>query len=196
MSGPLSVPAAIAAALVPNAVATLLLAATAMFCFIFSSYWVWRIEREKREEAENQLAAANDFALTQWGNVRVADNPAALALFREYDPARNKFIALLTQNQIGCWARRLVGPPDLVFVPGTVWNEMGVLDFQSKNDTPGSINQTYIRKPKQTLFYDVHLNFAQMKRIWPTIVLREATEDVREIGKATIAPVPAATRLV
>jgi hypothetical protein len=82
MSGPVSVPAAIAAAPVPNTVAALLLAGTAIFCFIFSSYWVWRIEREKREEAENQLATANDFALTKY-NVRVADNPAAVALFRE-----------------------------------------------------------------------------------------------------------------
>jgi hypothetical protein len=75
MSGPLSVPAAIAATLVENWIARIVLAATALICLLFSSYSIWRIEREKRTDAENEITHLNDFTLTDWGNVRVADNP-------------------------------------------------------------------------------------------------------------------------
>jgi hypothetical protein len=47
MSGPLMVPAAIAAAFVENPLAKGVFATTAVFCFVFSSYWVWKIQRER-----------------------------------------------------------------------------------------------------------------------------------------------------
>ena len=58
MSGPISVPAAIAAAYVENPTARILLALTAVVSFIFSSFWVWKIEREKRLAIEASLALA------------------------------------------------------------------------------------------------------------------------------------------
>jgi hypothetical protein len=182
MSGPLSVPAAIGAAIVPNWVARILLAGTAIVCILFSSYWVWRIEREKRAEAENALAVANDFTLTEWGNVRVADNPAVVNLFKDSGPERNKFLALLTGERLSCWARRMTpASSDLVKVPGSVWNAGSNFNFEPKRqDDPRTINQTFIRDhASRPLFYDLYLNFTEMRRIWPTIELTEATEEVR-----------------
>jgi hypothetical protein len=116
----------------------------------------------------------------RWGNARVADNPTALSLFREYGPERNKFLAFLTQNYIDCWARRMVGRTDLVVVPGSVWNSGGHLMFAPKQGESGGINQTYIRDgERRDIFHDVHLNLAQMKRVWPNIELTEAREDIR-----------------
>jgi hypothetical protein len=182
MSGPVSVPAAGAAAIVSTSVWRILFACTAIICFVFSSYWVWRIERKKRLEAESELARANDFSLTEWGNVRVADNPAVIDLFKSYGPDRNKFLALLTGERISCWARRMAGSPDLVKVPGSVWNEGWSFDFDPKRqDDQRTINQTFIRDGKNhnARFYDVYVNFTEMKRVWPSIELIQATQDIR-----------------
>ena len=76
----------------------------------------------------------------------------------------------------------MVGRSDLVMVPGSVWNANGHFLFAPKNeDDAGSINQTYIRddRTKNTIFHGVYLNFLQMRRIWPSIELKEATEDIR-----------------
>lgn len=55
MSGPASVPLAIAAYFVPNGVARSLLALTASACVFFSCYWVWRVEREARIEGLSKI---------------------------------------------------------------------------------------------------------------------------------------------
>ncbi len=52
MSGAASVPLSIAAYFVENNVAKLTLALTAVACFIFASYRVWRAERTKALEAD------------------------------------------------------------------------------------------------------------------------------------------------
>jgi hypothetical protein len=183
MSGPASVPAAVAAAVVSNSVWRVLLACTAIACFLFTAYWIWRIERERRNEAESALALANDFTLTDWGNVRVADNPEVVALFNENGPERNKFLAFLTREHISCWARRMApGYSDLVKVPGSVWNMEWFFDFAPKRpDDQRSINQTFIRdnKNNNAMFYDLYVNHTEMKRVWPTIELTQARDEVR-----------------
>jgi hypothetical protein len=50
MSGPLSVPLAVAAYFVPNEFARIGLFVTAALCAFFSCYWAWRIERQERIE--------------------------------------------------------------------------------------------------------------------------------------------------
>jgi hypothetical protein len=166
---------------VSNSLWRILLAATAIGCFVFSSYWIWRVEREKRAEAESELARANDISLTGWGNVRVADNPQVLDLFQSRGPERNKFLSLLTQEWISCWARRMTGSSDLVKVPSSVWNEGCNFDFDPKRaDDQRTINQTFIRDhAKRPMFYDLYLNFTEMKRIWPMIELTQTTHDIR-----------------
>jgi hypothetical protein len=90
----------------------------------------------KSDKPQDQLATANDFTLTRWGNVRVADNPAAILLFQEYGSDRNKFLALLMRSYITCWARRTVaGAGDLVEVPGSIWNSGARFIFLPKGRT-------------------------------------------------------------
>ena len=55
MSGPLSVPLAVVGYIVQNEVAKFALFATALLCAIFASYWVWKVEREARIKAENEI---------------------------------------------------------------------------------------------------------------------------------------------
>jgi hypothetical protein len=56
MSGPLSVPLALAGYFAPGELAKIGLFATALFCAVFSSYWVWKVEREARNAAERKIA--------------------------------------------------------------------------------------------------------------------------------------------
>jgi len=58
MSGPLSVPLAVLAYYIQNDTAKIVLFATAIFCAIFSSYWIWKVEREARTSAVGQLREA------------------------------------------------------------------------------------------------------------------------------------------
>ena len=58
MSGPLSVPLAIVAFFVPNDMAKIALFVTSILCAFYSSYWVWKVERETRISAENALKDA------------------------------------------------------------------------------------------------------------------------------------------
>jgi hypothetical protein len=175
MSGPLSVPFAIAAALVESTIARVILAGTAVVCLIFSSYWIWRIERESRRAVESKLEAleADDFSQTQWGNVRVADNPATIALFSAPGPDRNKFLALLTQSYISTWARPMGGHEDLLPIEGGIWQKLAYFSFAPKRDDAQTINQTYIRRNNDNtpLYYDVYVNLRQMQRVWPDIDL-------------------------
>ena len=55
MSGPLSVPAALAAAWVENTTLRIVLVFTAIASFIFASHSVWAVERVKRLTAEKKL---------------------------------------------------------------------------------------------------------------------------------------------
>jgi predicted RNA-binding Zn ribbon-like protein len=133
----------------------------------------------------DRLLAANNAASATldegWGNVRVADNPAALRLFLERGQDQTRFRALLTENMIACWARRMSGRSYLVRVPAQIWNENAYLHFQPKQEegNPNVINQTYIRNGReQPMFYDAYLNFARMKRFWPDIELEQAKEEV------------------
>jgi hypothetical protein len=58
MSGPLSVPLAALAYYIQNDAAKIVLFVTAIFCAIFSSYWIWKVEREARTLAEAKLKKA------------------------------------------------------------------------------------------------------------------------------------------
>src|SRR5882724_9395098 len=55
MSGQLSVPAAIAAFFVPNDIAKLLLALTAIACFVFTAYCIWAAERQKVVDLQEKM---------------------------------------------------------------------------------------------------------------------------------------------
>ena len=65
MSGPISVPLSVAAYFVPNSVAQVLLALTALVCAIFTAYWVWQTERKKTVELQIEIQRLNKPAITE-----------------------------------------------------------------------------------------------------------------------------------
>jgi hypothetical protein len=112
-------------------------------------------------------------------NVRLADSPAAIALFESSE--RTKVIALLAEEKLSSWARVMANTAhDFVRLKGSVWTG-AALQFipKSPNDT-GHINQTYLRQRPDTsaTFYDICMNFAQLKRAWPSLDIRRSKCDI------------------
>lgn len=134
---------------------------------------------KKELEAAQSSTAASDFALTQWGNLRVADNPEVVYLFQKHGPDRNKFLALLVQSYINCWARDFPETSDLRAVSPYTWNS-SYFDFVSKSDSQSGRNETYIcgNNSKERELRDIYLNYTQMKRIWPTMDLKAETSEM------------------
>jgi hypothetical protein len=103
-------------------------------------------------------------------DLRVADSPAALKLFDGTDG--DKLLPLLEAEKIIAWARRIGGNPGdepaPLKVPGTVWRDH-YFKFNPRPDGPGRINQTFIktRSRDELVYYDVFLNSAQIRRVWP-----------------------------
>ena len=112
-------------------------------------------------------------------NVRLADSPAVMALFD--GPERAKIIALLTEEKLSSWARESATVAhDFVLLKGGVW-VMSAFRCDPKTPAdPGSINQTYLRRrhTQNSAFYDVCMNFAQLKRAWPALEIRRTKCDV------------------
>ena len=136
---------------------------------------------EENRTIKEQLRVAQSsvsFKDTGWGNVRVADNPQLIELFEKAGSDRDKLMAFLTGNFITCWARRMDSKyTDLVFVGFDVW-EKGHFLVEASPD--GNGNQTYIRGRgiPAYIFKDLHLNFAQLRDIWPEMPLKQTTDAV------------------
>lgn len=103
-------------------------------------------------------------------NLRVADFPRVAELFDG-----DKLIPLLEAGKITAWGRRGSGEPPLIKVPGNIWASNDLFRLPKMQEQ--TRNQTFIR-PKgrryETIYFDVHLNRAQMERAWP--------QDVHTLG--------------
>jgi hypothetical protein len=103
-------------------------------------------------------------------NVRLADSPAAMDLFDGRE--RTKIMALLIGEKLASWARESANTShDFTRLSGSAWSA-GILWRSLKSpDDAGTINQTYLRQRHATnsAFYDICLNFAQLKRAWPSL---------------------------
>jgi len=98
MSGPLSVPLAIGAFFVPGYIAKVGLASTAIVCAAFSSYWVWRRERETAIELEERLQR-DDRALKKQGAVDGLSEELSWAIQH-----------LLNRNKGKAWTEEMIAP--------------------------------------------------------------------------------------
>lgn len=96
-------------------------------------------------------------------NLRVADFPRVAELF-----GGDKLIPLLEAEKIIAWGRRGSGEPPLIKIPGNIWASNDLYHLPKTQE--GTRNQTFIR-PKgrryDTVYFDVHLNRAQIERAWP-----------------------------
>jgi hypothetical protein len=111
-------------------------------------------------------------------NVRVADSPTVIDLFTGSE--RPRLIALLGSKKLTSWARISADTSsDHVMLGGEIWGTHS-FRFIPKQPDPGTINQTYLRsrKDSNSSHYDVCLNYAQLKRIWPGLSIRRSKCDV------------------
>jgi hypothetical protein len=112
-----------------------------------------------------ELAASNEF-VCDIPDVRIADSPEALSLFDGVDA--DKLVPLLEGEKITSWGRpRGMGEPPLLRVPGAVWRTHRI-EFHPHGSVDRRINQTFLKRGSEThVYYDIRLNRAQLKRIWP-----------------------------
>lgn len=111
MSGPIAVPLGIFAFFVENTAARICLAMTAIACFVFASYWVWRIERLRVKDLEARLTPKLDI------------------LFRDHAPFIHKTFFTLGQADVLYVAVR-----PIAVTPEPVKNCVGYLSAVFKLD--------------------------------------------------------------
>jgi hypothetical protein len=119
----------------------------------------------------------DDFS-DSYPNVRIADTPAIIDLFRGSE--RPKLIGLLGSERLTSWARVSANiPSDHVVLDGKIWGSHS-FKFIPKRDDPGTINQTYLHSSREgtSSHYDICLNYAQLKRVWPQLPMRRSKCDV------------------
>jgi hypothetical protein len=141
--------------------------------------WLHNRAKQKKDGETTNLATEFD---ESFPDVRVADYPAVLALFEGHE--RDKLIPLLEAEKISAWARSGQGEPPPLRLPGNIWQSHYLVFFPK---TVGlSKNQTFIRKNNrlESTYFDVHLNKAQLKKVWPAINFDEAPSADTPIWRA------------
>jgi hypothetical protein len=132
-----------------------------------------------RSEALAVWPGESDDIADSYPNVRVADSPAVIDLF--HGSERTKLIALLAGEKITTWARFGIGRPnDLLKRDGETWNNNS-FHFNPKGDDTGTINQTFLRNTNPLegrSYYDVCFNYAQLRRVWPTLPITRTKCDI------------------
>ena len=95
---------------------------------------------------------------------------------------RTKLVALLAGEKITTWARFGIGRPnDLLKRDGETWNNHS-FHSNPKGEGTGTINQTFLRSTnpiESRGYYDVCLNYAQLRRVWPTLSITRTKCDIR-----------------
>src|SRR4051794_32360097 len=102
MSGPLTVPFATLAVFAPNTWQKISFSALAVGCAAFSSYWVWRVERLKKNEIaarlEDTLAQLKQAADAKKPDFRLEIHNALSAFFPEPNPHTLVLLAVSITN--------------------------------------------------------------------------------------------------
>lgn len=115
-------------------------------------------------------------------NVCVADSPSIIDLFGGSE--RTKLVALLASGSLRSWARPSAdhtrGDPDFVKLEGTIWNTHK-FRFDPKREGHGAINQTFLtpKNSPNSSYYDVCLNYAQLRSAWPDLSIHRTKCDSR-----------------
>jgi hypothetical protein len=120
-----------------------------------------------------------DDVADSYPNVRVADSGAVIDLFNGSE--RTKLVALLAAGKISTWARRGSGTAnDLVKRDGGIWNSHSLAFYPKGVGPVRTINQTFLRasNPLDHGYYDVCLNYAQLRRVWPALSISRTKCDI------------------
>jgi hypothetical protein len=90
--------------------------------------------------------------------------------------ARAKLIGLLAAGKIASWARVSSGKSrDLIKLDGGMWSTHTFAFLPRDGD--GRINQTFLQAKGYSSHYDVCMNYAQLKRVWPDLLIRRSDCD-------------------
>jgi hypothetical protein len=142
----------------------IVMAGLAIFVYV-AIFVLEKIRNSKAGRPTASNSAPNEFA-SDIPDIRIADSPDALSLF---DGANgDKLIPLLEGEKIASWGRpRGMGESPLLRVPGALWRTHRI-EFHPSGGVDGRINQTFLKRGSEThTYYDISLNRAQLKRIWP-----------------------------
>jgi hypothetical protein len=101
-------------------------------------------------------------------DARVADYASIVQLFEGRE--RDKLLPLLAAGKLASWGRSMRDQhPQLVAIRPDEWRGHHLHFIPGQAGT--TINQTFFktRIRQETTYYDIHLNWAQLKRIWPDL---------------------------
>jgi hypothetical protein len=127
-----------------------------------------------REEVLQRWPGEPDDIADSYPNVRVADSPAVIELFE--GSARAKLLGLLAAGKIASWARASSGKSrDLIKLEGVMWSTHSFAFLPKDGD--GRINQTFLQYRDYSSHYDVCMNYAQLKRVWPDLLIQRSDCD-------------------
>lgn len=179
MSGPLSVPAALAAAWFENTTARILLALTAAACFVFSSYWVWKIEREKRLAAEAQIAVVPrpDWPIHE---LFCLINPDFLdrtddRVDESWDKVGNDIRDQASLGHLKIWGRVVRNGPDRILgqrealrlIEPSYWRT-AFFTYSFFDNTAGDVPHTYLGLGQSGVLYtNLLVNRDEALSLWP-----------------------------
>jgi hypothetical protein len=101
-------------------------------------------------------------------DVRFSDYQACDRLFDGSE--RDKLLPLLEAGKIDAWGRAGNGFPPLTKISPDLWRTHYLEHYPA--DSSGRINQTFLKVkagPFESRYYDVHLNRAELERVWPSL---------------------------
>jgi hypothetical protein len=131
-----------------------------------------------RNEALAAFPGDPDDIADSYPNIRLADSPTAMDLLNGRE--RPKLIGLLSSGKLCAWARISASlSSDLFPMNGSIWKTHSLM-FLAKGDDPKAINQTFLRPRgnQNSSHYDICLNHAQLKRVWPDLQISQSRCDV------------------
>jgi hypothetical protein len=181
MSGPLSVPAAVAALWVADTTARILLGATAFVCLATTGYALWRRERERAPAAETKLEAIAH-ATPDWPIHELFSyiNPDFLeradsGVGDAWDNVSNDIRDQASLRRLKIWGRavgtgvdRILGQRETFrLIERNYWT-MAFFTYSFFNESAGDAPHTYLEAGRRGVVYtDLHVNRAEAQLIWP-----------------------------
>jgi hypothetical protein len=123
----------------------------------------WSREPFEQPKEHNDIAES-------YGNLRIADYPEVIALFDNTE--RDKLLPLLEEEKLSSWGRPMgSGEPPLTKLSGQLWKTHHLMFLPKEGQQ--TISQTFLKTKarNETSYYDIHLNRAQIERVWPKIEL-------------------------
>src|ERR1035437_2465984 len=130
-------------------------------------YSVRKTRPDRNPNVGKEIALSADL-VESIPNLRVADSPAAIALFDGHE--RDKIVPLLEAGKLTAWARGMgTGEPPLLKLDGSIWRSHYLQFLPKMQGEVKTKNQTFLKTNArhENSYYDIFLNLEQSRKIWP-----------------------------